>query len=91
MRKSYLVTGRFAVIDENGGMLTDQEFLNKIFIVSHPRAAQRQAIEHMKKRIEKKHGKGASFKQMTGLQIKGHERKTKVKKKQEATNQQRLF
>lgn len=91
MRRSYLVTGRFAVIDAYDNPLTDQEFLNKIFIVSHLRAARRNALLYMEKRIAKKHGQGAYFEQLSGLRIRRHERKVKVKKKRETTNQQRLF
>lgn len=53
MRRSYLVTGRFAVIDAYDNLLTDQEILNKIFIVSHLRAVRRNAIFY--KRAAKKH------------------------------------
>lgn len=92
MKKSYLVTGSFSAIDDCDNPLTNgKEFLNKIFTASHPREIRREALEYMGKRIAKKYGEGVYFKQLSDLRIRRHERKTRVKKKREATNQQRLF
>jgi hypothetical protein len=92
MKRSYLVTGSFSAVDDCDNPLTDEkEFLNKIFIVSHPREIRRQVLLYMGKRIANKYGDGAYFKQLSDLRIRRHERKMKIKKKREAINQQRLF
>lgn len=92
MKKSYLVTGRFSAIDDCDNPLTGgKEFLNKIFIASHPREIRKRALKHIGKRIAKKYGEGVYFKQLSYLRIRRHIRKVKIKKKREAINQQRLF
>lgn len=82
MLKNYLVSGRFEVYDENGILITDQFFLNKIIEkVSFPEAAKNMALEFMKRRAKRRYGKHAIIKEAGNIALKHTLRNPGQKKK----------
>lgn len=87
----YKVSGRFEAYNRHKTLLTDQFFINKIFEAVFPRTALNMAVAHMKRRVVKKYGKGATVNQISNLKVEKSHAPVKKKKERENTLQGKLF
>ena len=93
MLKNYLVNAKFLVSDKDGNKLDDEVFLNKVFEANSTRGARNRALKHIKKRIAKKFGKKAMWKQ-SGCMVMRHYHKPLPKPRKRSkvnSRQMKLF